>query len=250
MKNKVAFVTGAGSGIGRATALAYAQRNTRVAVVDYSEEGAWETLRQIREKSDVPAEAFICDVTIEEEVRSAVLKTIDVLGPITEAFNNAGTEGEPGSLCSCTDENWDGVFNINLRGIWLCMKYQLDQMAKNGGGAVVNCSSIAGVTGFANMAPYVASKHAVLGLTKVAALEYAKYNVRVNAICPGFIDTPMLARYAKHFHVSKEKMAEGTPMGRLGTPLEIAQAVVWLNSPEASFVTGHAFVADGGWVIQ
>ncbi|MDG0818135.1 glucose 1-dehydrogenase [Bdellovibrio svalbardensis] len=250
MKNGAAFITGAGSGIGRATAITYAKAGIPVAVVDVSEEGARETLSLIRSSTDVPAEAFSCDVTIDGDINKAFFAAVERFGRIQYAFNNAGVEGFACSFQDATDENWDGVINVNLRGVWMCMKYELFHMAKAGGGSIVNCSSIAGIVGFTQMAPYVASKHGVLGLTKVAALEYAKQNIRVNAVCPGVIQTPMVDRFLKHEPESKSQFIQATPLGRLGTPEEIAEAALWLNSDKASFVTGQALVADGGWVIQ
>lgn len=250
MNEGAAYITGAGSGIGRATALAYANAGIPVAVVDFSEKGAAETVQLIRNASDVPAEAFICDVSIDGDINKSFFAAIERFGRIKYAFNNAGVEGDSCSFQDVTDENWDGVLNVNLRGVWMCMKYQLFHMAKAGGGSIVNCSSIAGLVGFANMAPYVASKHGVIGLTKVAALEYAKQKIRVNAICPGVIQTPMIERLEKLTHQSNEQFSQATPLGRIGTPQEIAEAVLWLNSDKASFVTGHAMVADGGWVTQ
>lgn len=250
MKTGAAFITGAGSGIGRATALAYAQAGVPVAVVDFSEQGANETIALIREKTDIPAEAYVCDVSIDGDVNRTFFAAVERFGHIHYAFNNAGVEGDPSLLQDVTDENWDGVLNVNLRGVWLCMKYQLFHMAKAGGGSIVNCSSIAGLVGFENLAPYVASKHGVIGLTKAAALEYAKKNIRVNAVCPGVIKTPMLDRSMKHLHQDPEQFAKAAPIGRMGTAQEIAEAVFWLNSERASFVTGHSLIADGGWTAQ
>lgn len=250
MKTGAAFITGAGSGIGRATAFAYAKAGTPVAVVDFSEKGASETVNLIRSKLDTPVEAFVCDVTIDGDINNAFFSATERFGRIQYAFNNAGVEGLPSSFQDVTDENWDGVVNVNLRGVWGCMKYQLFHMAKSGGGSIVNCSSIAGVVGFANLAPYVASKHGVLGLTKTAALEYAKQNIRINAVCPGVIQTPMIDRFVKHTHQSAEQFLPSIPLGRLGVPEEIAEAVLWLNSEKASYITGQALIVDGGWTAQ
>ncbi|MFM6928355.1 MAG: SDR family oxidoreductase [Bdellovibrio sp.] len=250
MKTGAAFITGAGSGIGKATALAYAKTGVPVAVVDFSEKGAFETVNLIKSQFDTTAEAFVCDVSIDGDVNAAFFSAVERFGRVQYAFNNAGVEGSPTSFQDVTDENWDGVMNVNLKGVWACMKYQLFHMAKSGGGSIVNCSSIAGVVGFTNLAPYVASKHAVLGLTKTAALEYAKQNIRVNAVCPGVIQTPMIDRFIKHTHQSLDQFKQSIPMGRLGTPEEIAEVVLWLNSEKASYVTGQAMIADGGWTVQ
>lgn len=250
MKMGAAFITGAGSGIGRATAIAYAKAGIPVAVIDFSEKGASETVNFIRSNLDTPVEAFVCDVSIDGDINKAFFSSVERFGRVQYAFNNAGVEGFPSSFQDVTDENWDGVLNVNLRGVWECMKYQLFHMAKSGGGSIVNCSSIAGVVGFANLAPYVASKHGVLGLTKTAALEYAKQNIRVNAVCPGVIQTPMIDRFNKHTHQSSEQFIQSIPLGRLGAPEEIAEVVLWLNSEKASYITGQGIIVDGGWTTQ
>jgi len=177
-------------------------------------------------------------------------ETVKEFGRLDYAFNNAGIEGEQGVTPDCTEENWNKVININLKGVWLCMKYQIPQMLKQGSGSIINCSSIAGLVGFPGIPAYVASKHAVIGLTKTAALEYAKSNIRVNAICPGVIQTPMIERFAHGEAQIKKQLADGEPVGRMGQPEEIASAALWLGSSESSFVTGHSLVVDGGWVAQ
>ncbi|MGE4134054.1 MAG: SDR family oxidoreductase [Bdellovibrionales bacterium] len=246
---KVALVTGAASGIGRATALSFAASGAGVVVIDNSEEGGLETVRMIESKKG-SAVFLKCDVSAESEVKKVVDETVKNFGRIDYAFNNAGVEGSQGITADCTSENWDRVININLKGVWLCMKYEIAQMLKQGGGAIVNCSSIAGLVGFQGIPAYVASKHGVIGLTKTAALEYAKSKIRVNAVCPGVIDTPMVERFT-HGEAQATKMLIGNePVGRMGKPEEIAEAVIWLCSDKAGFVTGHSLVADGGWVAQ
>lgn len=247
--NKTVFITGASTGIGRATALAFAKSGARLALVDVNESAATETLHLV-EKEKAPVIFIKCDVSKSLEVKSAVEKTIQKFGTLDIAFNNAGIEGLQAPTAACTEENWDRVINTNLKGIWLCMKYQIEQMLKQNHGAIVNCSSIAGLIGFTNIAAYTASKHGVLGLTKTAALEYARQNIRVNAVCPGVIKTPMIDRFTQGSAEAEKQFAQSEPIGRLGMPEEIAEAVLWLASERSSFVTGHPLVADGGWVAQ
>ncbi|KYG67998.1 hypothetical protein AZI87_01630 [Bdellovibrio bacteriovorus] len=246
---KVVLVTGAGSGIGRASAIAFAQEGAWVAVSDKSEEGGIETVRLIVQNGG-EAVFFPCDVSNPVAVKTLAEHVEKRMGPISHAFNNAGIEGEQAFVTDATEENWNKVIDVNLRSIWLCMKYEIPSMIKGGGGAIVNCSSIAGLVGFKAIPAYVASKHGVIGLTKNAALEYASQNIRVNAVCPGVIQTPMVDRFTKGDPVALEELKRSTPMGRVGSPEEIAAAVVWLCSDQASFVTGHALVADGGWMAQ
>jgi NAD(P)-dependent dehydrogenase (short-subunit alcohol dehydrogenase family) len=247
--DKVALITGASSGIGKATALAFARSGASVGVVDVNAEAGLETMREI-ERLGRKSIFVECDVSKEEAVRSAVEATVDVFGRLDCAFNNAGTEGEQAFTADATLENWNRVIDVNLRGVWLCLKYELRQMLRQKAGAIVNCSSIAGRVGFPGIPAYVASKHGVIGLTKTAALEYAKTNIRVNAVCPGVIDTPMIERFAHGEAQARTRLIEGEPIGRVGRPEEVAAAVVWLCSAEASFVTGHALIADGGWTAQ
>lgn len=246
---KVVLVTGAGSGIGRAAALAFAQEGAWVAVSDLNEEGGIKTVEMIL-KNGGEATFFQCDVSSPDSVKNLVEHVEKRMGGINSAFNNAGIEGEQAFIAESSEDNWNRVINVNLRSIWLCMKYEISSMIKKGGGSVVNCASIAGLVGFPAIPAYVASKHGVIGLTKNAALEYAQNNIRVNAVCPGVIQTPMIDRFTKGDAAAFEQLQKSTPMGRVGRPEEIAAAVVWLCSEQASFVTGHALVADGGWVAQ
>lgn len=243
-QDKVVIVTGAASGIGRATALAFAKEGAKVAVVDIMEKEGEETVKQIKV---ISGEAFFikCDVSSELEVQDMVHQTIKKYGRLDIAYNNAGTEGTPSSTTECTVENWNKTINIDLKGVWLCMKYEIPAMLAGGKGSIVNCSSIAGLVGFETIPAYVASKHGVIGLTETAALEFAKKNIRVNAVCPGVIKTPMLDRFTKG---QEELMAEQDPMGRVGLPEEIAESVLWLSSDKASYVTGQAIAVDGGWI--
>jgi NAD(P)-dependent dehydrogenase (short-subunit alcohol dehydrogenase family) len=246
---KVAFITGASSGIGRATALAFAREGTSVTVVDVSADGGRETAHLI-EAAGGRALFVACDVSKDRDVGSALGKTIETFGRIDYAFNNAGIEGEQGATAECTEANWDRVIAINLKGIWLCMKHEIPLMLKQGGGAIVNCSSIAGLVGFPGIPAYVAAKHGVVGLTRTAALELAKSNIRVNAVCPGVIQTPMIERFTHGEAQIQKQLVAGEPIGRVGKPEEIAAAVLWLCSDAASFVTGQPIAVDGGWVAQ
>ncbi|HLF50830.1 SDR family oxidoreductase [Flavobacterium sp.] len=246
-KNKVAIVTGGSSGIGKATALAFAKKGAKVAVVDWIENNETENL--IKELGN-EAIFIKCDVSKTTDVKAMVAKTIAVFGRLDYAFNNAGIEGASAPTQDCTEENWDKTIGINLKGIWLCMKYEIPEILKQGKGAIVNCSSVAGLIGFSGLPAYVASKHGVIGLTKTAALEYASLGIRVNAVCPGVIQTPMIDRLTGKTKEGIEQFKGLEPLGRFGLPEEIAHAVVWMCSDEASFVTGHAMAVDGGFVAQ
>ncbi|WP_126243636.1 SDR family oxidoreductase [Chitinophaga rhizosphaerae] len=246
-KDKVAVVTGGSFGIGRAAAIAFANKGAKTVIVDWLEDG--ETLKRIKAAG---GEAIFmkCDVSKSDDVRKMVENTISTFGQLDYAFNNAGIEGISAPVQDCTEDNWDKTIGINLKGIWLCMKYEIPEMLKQGKGAIVNCASIAGLVGFPGLPAYVASKHGVLGLTRTAALECAKFGIRVNAVCPGAIKTPMIDRITGKKKEAEELFAAMEPIGRLGNPAEVANAVVWLCSDEASFVTGHAMAVDGGWVAQ
>ncbi|SHM57501.1 SDR family oxidoreductase [Flavobacterium xinjiangense] len=246
-KDKVALVTGGASGIGRATALAFAKKGAKVAVVDWKEND--EIVDLIKE---LGSEAIFikCDVSKAEEVKAMVAEAIAAFGRLDYAFNNAGIEGTQANTLECTEQNWDKTIGVNLKGIWLCMKHEIPELLKQGKGAIVNCASVAGLIGFAGLPAYVASKHGVVGLTKTTALEYAKLGIRVNAVCPGVIQTPMIDRLTGKTKEAIEQFTGLEPMGRFGLPEEIANAVVWMCSDEASFVTGHAMTVDGGFVAQ
>lgn len=245
---KVAFVTGGASGIGRATALAFARAGASVVVADISEQGAQETVRLIEDLGR-RALAVRCDVTNAEDVRAALDRTIEVFGRLDAAFNNAGVEQAPMATADIPEAEWDRVIAVNLRGVFLCMKYEIPLMLRQGGGAIVNTSSGAGIKGFRDGAAYVAAKHGVVGLTRSAALDYVSQNIRINAVCPGITSTPMIERIIGGDDVMRAQFVAQEPSGRMARPEEIANAVVWLCSDAASFVVGHALVVDGGQTV-
>lgn len=246
---KVALVTGGSSGIGRATAIAFAREGIKVVVASRRVEEGEETVRLVKE---VGGDGFFVqtDVTKAADANAMVEKTIGSYGRLDYAFNNAGIEQVPSPLVEQTEETFDQIMNINVKGVWLSMKYQIPQMLKNGGGAIVNMSSVAGLVGLAGSPIYVASKHAVLGLTKSVALEYAKVGIRINAVSPGAVETDLLERVFKDNQQVREQLMAMHPIGRAGKPEEIASAVVWLCSDGASFVTGQTLALDGGLTSQ
>ena len=245
---KVAFVTGAANGIGRAAALAFAHQGASVVVADVSEQNNQDTARKIQELGGRALDVR-CDVSRAEDVQRALNATIETFGRLDFAFNNAGIEYTIKPAADVTEEEWDRIIDIDLRGVFLCMKYQIPLILKQGGGAIVNTSSGAGVRGFKGGAAYVAAKHGVVGLTKAVALDYASSNIRINAVCPGIIDTPMMDRFSGGTAEGRQAVIAQEPAGRMGTPEEIAAAVVWLCSDAASFVVGHAMVVDGGQTV-
>lgn len=246
-EKKIVLVTGGSFGIGQQAALEFAKRGAKVIVCDVFE--ARDTLAAI-EKIKGDANFIKCDVSNENEVIALINEIKAKYEKIDFAFNNAGIEGLNALTHECSLENWEKTINTNLKGIWLCMKHEISAMLENGGGAIVNNSSIAGLIGFKGMPAYVASKHGIIGLTKTAALEYAKSGIRINAVCPGVIKTPMLDRSTKKDKKQEEQYALMEPIGRLGEAAEVAQAAVWLCSQSASFITGAAIPVDGGWVAQ
>jgi len=246
-QNKVALVTGGSFGIGRAAAIAFAKRGAKVIIADCIEDN--ETVNTI---SSVGGEAIFinCDISSETNVQALIKKIVDKYGRLDYAFNNAGIEGIAAPTADCTMDNWNKVLGINLTGTWLCMKHELAVMLKQGSGNIVNNASIAGLVGFQNSPAYVASKHGLIGLTKNAALEYARSGIRINAVCPGVIHTPMIDRFTGKNKEVEKQFENMEPIGRMGKPEEVAEAVIWLCSEGASFVTGHSMVVDGGWVAQ
>jgi len=247
--DKVAFITGAANGIGQATANAFHKAGAKLALIDRDHDRGTMMAAQINSRG---GEALFirCDVAVAEEVEQAVRQTLAHFGRLDFAFNDAGIEGEPASIVDGTEANWNRVIGVNLTGVWHCLKYQLREMTRQGHGAIVNCSSVAGLIGFEGSAPYVASKHGVIGLTKTAALEMARQNIRVNAVCPGVIKTEMIERFTHGELTAEAALIKNEPVGRMGEPREIADAVLWLCSPGASFVTGHALPVDGGWMAR
>jgi NAD(P)-dependent dehydrogenase (short-subunit alcohol dehydrogenase family) len=246
-QNKVAIVTGGSFGIGRSAAIAFAARGAKVVIADWVEDN--ETVNTITSAGG-DAIFIKCDVSNEESVKMMVDKTIAQYGKLDYAFNNAGIEGHSAPTHECSSENWDKTIAVNLKGIWLCMKYEIPHMLKQGKGAIVNNASIAGLVAFPNIPAYVASKHGVIGLTKNAAIEYAKSGIRVNVVCPGVIKTPMIDRFTGKDKAVEKQFESSEPIGRLGEPGEVAEAVTWLCSDAASFVTGLSMPVDGGWVAQ
>jgi len=248
-EGRVALVTGAGSGIGRASALAFAREGARVAVADIVAERARDTVVRI-EAAGGQAASFPADVTDSQQVEALVGNVVGAFGRLDCALNNAGLGPGRSRTADLTEEEWDRVMALNLKGVWLCMKYEIAHMLKQGGGAIVNTASVVGVTGFTGAPAYVASKHGVVGLTKAAALEYATSNIRVNAVCPGVTHTPMTDGIVAERPRMAELYRSIEPMGRLAEPEEIAAAAVWLCSDAASFVTGHSLLVDGGLAAQ
>jgi len=248
LEGKVALVTGGSSGIGRASALLFAREGTRVVVADVNVSGGEETARMVEEAGS-KAIFVKADVSKASNVEALIGKAVDTYGRLDCAFNNAGTAVGGGPIHDSTEENWDYVMSINLKGVWLCMKYEIRQMLKQGGGAIVNTSSVMGLVGHIDKPIYAASKHGVVGLTKSVALQYAKSGIRVNAICPGWIRTPMTEGRLNDPE-DRARIVAMEPVGRVGGPEEVAEAVVWLCSDAASFVTGHTMAVDGGFVAQ
>jgi len=246
---KVALVTGGGSGIGRATAIAFARAGAKVVIGNRNAKRGEETVAMIRDAGGT-ASFKRTDVLIAAEIEALVDYAVKTYERLDVAFNNAGVEGEIAPLAEQTEANYDAVMDVNVKGVWLSMKYEIPRMLKQGGGAIVNCSSVAGVIGFPNVAIYIASKHAVIGLTKTAALEYSAQGIRINAVNPAVIDTEMVDRLADGLSMKKEDLSTLHPIGRLGRVEEVAEAVLWLCSGKSSFVTGHSLLVDGGFTAR
>lgn len=248
-ENKVALVTGAGSGLGLATAKAFAESGASVVLADWNEKSVRSAAEELTAKGH-KALAIHCDVADDAQVEAMVEQTVATFGRLDAAYNNAGVQNIVAETADAPREDFDRVMAINLRGVWSCMKFELRQMRKQGSGAIVNCSSLGGLVGIAGRGVYHASKHGVLGLTKSAALEYASRGIRINAVCPGIIETPMVAGMLASQAEAMKELMKDVPIGRLGRPEEIAAAVLWLCSPGASFVIGHALVVDGGYTVR
>jgi NAD(P)-dependent dehydrogenase (short-subunit alcohol dehydrogenase family) len=248
-EGKVALVTGGGSGIGRATAIAFARDGARVVIGNRNVQRGEETVSMIRAAGGT-ASFRRTDVLVAAEIEALVKYAVSEYRGLDLAFNNAGIEGEVGPLADQTESNYDAVMDINAKGVWLSMKYEIPRMLEGGGGAIVNCASVAGVIAFPGIGIYSASKHAVIGLTKSAALDYSAQGVRVNAVNPAVIDTEMVDRLADRMNMNKGDLTTFHPIGRLGRVEEVAEAVLWLCSDKASFVTGHSLLVDGGFTAR
>jgi NAD(P)-dependent dehydrogenase (short-subunit alcohol dehydrogenase family) len=249
LRGKVALVTGGGSGIGRATSIRLAKEAAKVMIADYAPEGAERTVKLIKDAGG-DATFVAADVSVSQQVEAVIAKTLEKYGRLDYAFNNAGIEGTIGDTVSYPEDVFDRTIAINLKAVWLCMKYEIPQMLKIGGGAIVNTASTLGLVAIGGASAYTAAKHGVVGLTRTAALEYAQKNIRVNCVCPGFIRTSMLERALDKGQIAEDQMIAIEPVGRLGKPEEIAEGVLWLLSDAASFVTGHALTIDGGWTVR
>jgi NAD(P)-dependent dehydrogenase (short-subunit alcohol dehydrogenase family) len=245
-QRRVALVTGASSGIGRATAQAFVAGGYATALMDRDADGGRAVEAELRKSGEC---VFIhCDVTDDSAVREAIERTVRSFGRLDAAFNGAGVDGEAGKMAESSLENWNRVMATDLTGLWSCMRYEIPQMLKTGGGSIVNCASVAGLVGAPYLSAYVAAKHGVVGLTKTAALEYVRQGIRVNAVCPGLIDTPMTRKGLTPEITAK--LLEESPIGRFGQPAEIASAVMWLCNESSSFVTGQAIAVDGAWTAR
>jgi NAD(P)-dependent dehydrogenase (short-subunit alcohol dehydrogenase family) len=249
LAGKVALVTGGSSGIGRAAAIAFARAGARVAIASRRVDESEQSVRLAREAGG-EARFFQTDVTDGEQIQALVASTVATWGRLDYAFNNAGMNSHLTRTAECKEETWHQMISVNLTGVWLSMKYEIRQMLRQGGGVIVNNASTAGLVGMRGSAAYSAAKGGVIQLTRTAALEYARSGIRINAVCPGFIQTPILEPHMAENPDLEEWMRNVEPMGRLGKPEEVAAAVVWLCSDSASFITGHPLVIDGGLIAS
>jgi NAD(P)-dependent dehydrogenase (short-subunit alcohol dehydrogenase family) len=249
LQGKVALVTGGGSGIGRATSLRLAAEGAKVMIADYAPEGAERTVKLIKDAGG-EAGCVAADVSTSQQVEAVVRRTVETYGRLDYAFNNAGIEGAIGDTVNYPEDVFDRTIAINLKAVWLCMKYEIPQMLRIGAGAIVNTASTLGLVAIEGASAYTAAKHGVVGLTRTAALEFAQRNIRVNCVCPGFIRTAMVERALDKGLIGEDQMIAIEPVGRLGKPEEIAEGVLWLLSDSASFVTGHTLTIDGGWTVR
>jgi len=247
-ENKVALVTGAGSGMGLATAKAFAEAGAAIVLADFRAEAVEAEARSLI-AAGYKAIAVRCDVSDDAQVEAMVDRTVAEFGRLDAAFNNAGVMARIAPTADSSRDDWDRVIGVNLRGVWSCMKYELRQMHLQGSGAIVNNASVGALTGNPGIASYIASKHGVVGLTRTAALEYVKHGIRVNGVNPGLIDTPIARDVVNGSEQAYEDIAQHVPIGRAGTPEEIASAVLWLCSSGASYVVGHALTVDGGMTV-
>ncbi|APR76452.1 3-oxoacyl-[acyl-carrier protein] reductase [Minicystis rosea] len=249
LAGKSTLITGAASGIGQGAARVFARRGAKLVLADTNVEGGEATAASVRAEGG-DAVFVRADISSSQDVAALVAAVIERHGRLDCAFNNAGIAGSLVPLADLPEESWDRVLGVNLKGVFLCMQHEIRQMLKQGGGAIVNTASVVGLVGGAAMGAYSASKHGIVGLTRVAALEYSKQGIRVNAVCPGAVRTPMLEQQAREGGFTEDLLVSAEPIGRLGKPEEIAEAAAWLLSSAASFVTGHAMAVDGGWVAQ
>ncbi|MBD3345282.1 MAG: SDR family oxidoreductase [Chitinivibrionales bacterium] len=249
LKNKVVLITGGAAGIGKATAFACAREGATVVIADILYEEGKKVTHKIEEMGKKSIFATT-DVSQDGDVKQLIRQIVEMYGKLDCAVNNAGTEGEQATTALTSEQNWDKVTGVNLKGTWLCMKYEIEQMLKQNGGSIVNMSSVAGVIGFEGICAYSASKHGVIGLTKTAALEYAKSGIRVNAVCPGIIETDMVKRFVGDDPEAAASFVSNEPVGRMGKPEEVAEAVIWLCSDSSSFVTGESMIIDGGMTAR
>lgn len=249
-RDKVVLVTGASTGIGHTTLLAFAKEGAKVINADIMVKEGNEVVEMVK-KVGGKALFIKTDVSNANEVKSMVEKIVEKFGRLDCAFNNAGIEEqEPGKIADITEENWDKVINVNLKGVWLCMKYEIHQMLKQGGGVIVNAASVVGLVAAPDVGSYVASKHGVLGVTKAAALDYATDGIRINAVCPGVVPTDQVMRVTRGDPEELKKLEALQPIGRMGTTQEISNVVLWLCTDAASFVTGYPIAVDGGFVAH
>jgi NAD(P)-dependent dehydrogenase (short-subunit alcohol dehydrogenase family) len=249
LEGKVALITGAGSGMGRAAAVLFAREGAKVGVIDINQAPAQETAAII-EREGGAAFAMRADVSNSEDTRAMADETARRFGGLDIVYNNAGIEGEGGFLAQLSEDAFDRVIAINLRGVWLGMKYALPHLIKRGGGVVINTASVAGMVAIKGAAHYCAAKAGVIALTRVGAIEYGRYNIRVNCICPGVINTPMVERISKEAHSAVENNNRMSVLGRVGSPEEIARTALFLASDDAGFATGAPFIIDGGWIAR
>lgn len=253
LSGKIAVVTGGGSGIGRASSMAFARAGAAVMVSDVRDDAAQAVAEEILAAGGV-AKAISCDVRDGDQIERLIAQTVEAFGRVDCAFNNAGYGGAVAKVADYPVNIWDDVLRTNLTSVFLCMKYQIAQMLRQGGGSIVNCASVTGLVGTTTMPAYSASKHGIVGLTRSAAIDYAEDGIRINAICPGTIHTPAVDAFLEREpDVAREflgKKAAAHPIGRLGTPDEVAEAVLWLSSPAASFMIGHALAVDGGYTAR